>query len=176
MESKPETNVRKDTRRKRGIQMINSGEKSFENVDTLKFVDSVSSTSDDLHFDHYESFPERDRNRYRLRAKLSIMKDDVQTVLPIAKVIERVIVKMSFLTLIFIISHNSENVYSTLLFFYQLQLSEIMNLAVLTGRQVAKPLKVFMVSHSGEIADVTLHSSCTSRDLSALKVYLLLNV
>lgn len=45
-----------------------------------------------------------------------------------------------------------------------------MNLAVLTGRQVAKQLKVFIVSHSGEIADVTLHSSCTSQDLSALKV------
>ena len=47
-----------------------------------------------------------------------------------------------------------------------------MNLAVLTGRQVAKQLKVFIVSHSGEIADVTLHSSCTSQDLSALKVIL----
>ena len=45
-----------------------------------------------------------------------------------------------------------------------------MNLAVLTGRQVANQLKVFIVSHSGEIADVTLHSSCSSQDLSALKV------
>ena len=46
-----------------------------------------------------------------------------------------------------------------------------MNLAVLTGRQVAKQLKVYIVSHAGEIADVTLHSSCTSKDVSALKVF-----
>ena len=51
-----------------------------------------------------------------------------------------------------------------------IQESDLMNLAVLTGRQVAKQLKVFIVSHAGEIADVTLHSSCTSKDLSALKV------
>ena len=57
-------------------------------------------------------------------------------------------------------------------FFLQLKQSEIMNLAVLTGRQVAKQLKVFIVSHSGEIADVTLHSSCSSQDLLALKVCL----
>ena len=45
-----------------------------------------------------------------------------------------------------------------------------MNLAVLTGRQVSKPLKVFIVSYGGEIADVTLHSSCSSTEPSALKV------
>jgi transmembrane protein 132 len=46
-----------------------------------------------------------------------------------------------------------------------------MNTAVLTGRQVSQPMKVFMVSQGGEIADVTLHTSCHTSDDSALKVY-----
>jgi hypothetical protein len=45
-----------------------------------------------------------------------------------------------------------------------------MNTAVLTGRQVSQPMKVFMVSQGGEIADVTLHTSCHTSDDSALKV------
>ena len=45
-----------------------------------------------------------------------------------------------------------------------------MNLAVLTGRQISKPLKIFIVSHAGEVADVTLSSLCTSKDQSVLKV------
>ena len=52
------------------------------------------------------------------------------------------------------------------------QHSEIMNLAVLTGRQISKPLKIFIVSQAGEIADVTLNSLCTSKDQSVLKVCL----
>ncbi len=45
-----------------------------------------------------------------------------------------------------------------------------MNLAVLTGRQVSRPLKVFIVSEAGQVADVTLHSSCASKDDSVIKV------
>ena len=74
------------------------------------------------------------KNSYRLRAKMSVKKDEVQAVVPIAK-------------------HK-----------------DLMNLAVLTGRQVSRPLKVFIVSQSGDVADVTLHSSCNSEDQSVLKV------
>ena len=42
---------------------------------------------EDTSVDNYEMFPEREIDRYRLRAKLTIMKDDVQSVLPIAKVL-----------------------------------------------------------------------------------------
>ena len=42
---------------------------------------------EDVSVDNYEMFPEREIDRYRLRAKLTIMKDDVQSVLPITKVI-----------------------------------------------------------------------------------------
>ena len=65
---------------------------------------------------------------------MSVKKDEVQAVIPIAK-------------------HK-----------------DLMNLAVLTGRQVSRPLKVFIVSQSGEVADVTLDSSCSSADQSVLKV------
>ena len=74
------------------------------------------------------------RNSYRLRAKMSVKKDEVQAVIPIAK-------------------HK-----------------ELMNLAVLTGRQVSRPLKVVIVSEGLDVPDVTLHSSCTSVDQSVLKV------
>lgn len=47
---------------------------------------------------------------------------------------------------------------------------ELMNTAVLTGRQVYKAMKVFIVSHSGTVADVTMISSCHSEDESVLKV------
>ena len=42
---------------------------------------------EDTSVDNYEMFPEREIDRYRLRAKLTIMKDDVQSALPIAKVL-----------------------------------------------------------------------------------------
>ena len=74
------------------------------------------------------------KDSYRLRAKVSVKKDEVQAVLPIAK-------------------HK-----------------DLMNLAVLTGRQVSRPLKIFIVSQAGDVADVTLHSSCSSADQSVLKV------
>ena len=47
---------------------------------------------------------------------------------------------------------------------------EMMNTAVLTGRQVSQSMKVFIVSEAGSVADVTLHTSCTTADHSALKV------
>jgi transmembrane protein 132 len=58
--------------------------------------------------------------------------------------------------------------------FIKFQSWELMNTAVLTGRQVSQPMKVFMVSQGGEIADVTLHTSCHTSDDSALKVYQIL--
>ena len=106
-----------------------------------------------------------------MKAKLSIQKDDVQSVVPIAKV--------SFLLSCVMYRYTTNNIFciTTCPYvwkvnfdFLQFQQSELMNLAVLTGRQVAKQLKVYIVSHAGEIADVTLHSSCTSKDVSALKV------
>ncbi|GAB6030301.1 hypothetical protein CHUAL_005975 [Chamberlinius hualienensis] len=47
---------------------------------------------------------------------------------------------------------------------------ELINTAILNGKQVSLPVKVFMVSHGGKIADVTLQSSCVSGDESILKV------
>ena len=54
--------------------------------------------------------------------------------------------------------------------FIMFQSWEMMNTAVLTGRQVSQSMKVFMVSEAGSVADVTLHTSCTTADHSALKV------
>ncbi|CAK9819472.1 Phospholipase A(2) [Anthophora quadrimaculata] len=47
---------------------------------------------------------------------------------------------------------------------------EVVNTAVLTGRQVSQGMKVFIVSQAGTVADVTLQSSCHSEDESVLKV------
>lgn len=47
---------------------------------------------------------------------------------------------------------------------------ELMNTAVLTGRQVSQAMKVFIVSQAGKIADVTLQSSCYADDESVIKV------
>lgn len=55
-------------------------------------------------------------------------------------------------------------------FILLLQNWEIMNTAVLTGRQVSQGMKVFIVSQAGTVADVTLQSSCHSEDESVLKV------
>lgn len=45
-----------------------------------------------------------------------------------------------------------------------------MNTAVLTGRQVYQAMKVFIVSQSGQVADITLQTSCHSEDESVIKV------
>lgn len=55
-------------------------------------------------------------------------------------------------------------------FYILLQNWEVMNTAVLTGRQVSQGMKVFIVSQAGTVADVTLQSSCHSEDESVLKV------
>ncbi|XP_068629568.1 transmembrane protein 132E isoform X2 [Battus philenor] len=47
---------------------------------------------------------------------------------------------------------------------------EVLNTAVLTGRQVSQAMKVLIVSQAGQVADVTLQSSCHSEDESVLKV------
>lgn len=57
-----------------------------------------------------------------------------------------------------------------IIFFYFFQNWEVMNTAVLTGRQVSQAMKVFIVSQAGKAADVTLQSSCHSEDESVLKV------
>ena len=72
------------SRQKRGVEIISSNKE--ENVESLKLSESENAISEDSSVDNYEMFPEMDRDRYRLRAKLTIMKDDVQTVLPITKV------------------------------------------------------------------------------------------
>ena len=69
----------------RNINSHNGNEEN-DNMDTMKLFQSKHSISEDVSLDNYEMFPEKDRDRYRLRAKLTIMKDDVQNVLPIAKV------------------------------------------------------------------------------------------
>ena len=72
------------SRQKRGVEIISRNKE--ENVESLKLSESENAISEDSSVDNYEMFPEMDRDRYRLRAKLTIMKDDVQTVLPITKV------------------------------------------------------------------------------------------
>ncbi|RZC37691.1 transmembrane protein 132B-like [Asbolus verrucosus] len=47
---------------------------------------------------------------------------------------------------------------------------EVLNTAVLTGRQVSQAMKVFIVSQAGKAADVTFQASCHSEDDSVLKV------
>lgn len=47
---------------------------------------------------------------------------------------------------------------------------EVLNTAVLTGRQVSQAMKVFIVSQAGKEADVTFQASCHSEDDSVLKV------
>ncbi|XP_023214082.1 transmembrane protein 132E-like [Centruroides sculpturatus] len=56
------------------------------------------------------------------------------------------------------------------LIYYHLQTTQLLNTAVLTGRQVSQPMKVFVVSQAGKVGDVTLQSSCHSADESILKV------
>ncbi|ODM98857.1 Transmembrane protein [Orchesella cincta] len=47
---------------------------------------------------------------------------------------------------------------------------EVVNAAVLNGKQVSRPMKIFIVSRAGQVADVTLQASCRSLDESVLKV------
>ncbi|KAI5641772.1 hypothetical protein NE865_06076 [Phthorimaea operculella] len=52
---------------------------------------------------------------------------------------------------------------------------EVLNTAVLTGGQVSQAMKVLIVSQAGQVADVTLQSSCHSEDESVLKKWEVLN-
>lgn len=47
---------------------------------------------------------------------------------------------------------------------------DLVNTAILTSRQVSEPLRVFMVTQAGKVADVTLQATCSSVDESVLKV------
>lgn len=49
---------------------------------------------------------------------------------------------------------------------------EVVNSAILTGKQVSQGMKVVMVSHGGHLADVTLQASCHVPDDSVIKVCL----
>lgn len=53
-----------------------------------------------------------------------------------------------------------------------MQRHDIVNTAILTSRQVSEPLRVFVVTQAGKVADVTLQASCSSADESVLKVIL----
>lgn len=46
----------------------------------------------------------------------------------------------------------------------------LLNTAVLTGKQTTQPLKIYVVSSAGKFGDVTLQTSCSSADETVLKV------
>jgi len=46
----------------------------------------------------------------------------------------------------------------------------LLNTAILTGKQNQQPLKIYFVSNTGKFGDVTLQSSCSSLDETVLKV------
>lgn len=56
------------------------------------------------------------------------------------------------------------------LFLFLLQNWELMNTAVLTGRQVSQAMKVFTVSQAGKVTDVTRNSICNTEDERVIKV------
>ncbi|CAG2100493.1 unnamed protein product [Medioppia subpectinata] len=47
---------------------------------------------------------------------------------------------------------------------------QLLNTALLTGRQVSQAMRIYMVSSAGRISDITLQSSCHAADESILKV------
>ena len=77
-----QTRTTKTSRRRRDVL----SNKTPEEVWKLSQPTHSIIYDEDTSVDNYEMFPEREIDRYRLRAKLTIMKDDVQSVLPIAKV------------------------------------------------------------------------------------------
>lgn len=100
-----------------------------------------------------EAIQPHDEHRKKLVAKLEIQKDDIQSVLPISKV------RPSSMTP----AERNSGINS-------FQNWELMNTAVLTGRQVSQVMKVFIVTQAGKVADVTLQSSCHAEDESVIKV------
>ena len=65
---------------------LNNNNGKFEDTRNMNHATHSIISDEDVSVDNYEMFPEREIDRYRLRAKLTIMKDDVQSVLPITKV------------------------------------------------------------------------------------------
>ncbi|XP_017054916.1 transmembrane protein 132E isoform X3 [Drosophila ficusphila] len=114
--------------------LLEVAEDSNDIVDGGKIVWSVTHVYDTPKDKDSGEMVIPDDNKKRLIAKLEINKDDIQAVLPMAKI------------------------------------WEVMNTAVLTGRQVAQAMKVFIVSQAGKVADVTLQSSCHAEDESVIKV------
>jgi hypothetical protein len=50
------------------------------------------------------------------------------------------------------------------------QTTELVNIAMLTGKMQTHPMKVYSVSHTGRVSDVTSQTTCHSGDEEALKV------
>ncbi|XP_030381669.1 transmembrane protein 132E [Scaptodrosophila lebanonensis] len=114
--------------------LLEVAEDTNDIVDGGKIVWSVTQVYDAPKDKDSAELIATDDTKKRLIAKLEINKDDIQAVLPMAKI------------------------------------WEVMNTAVLTGRQVAQAMKVFIVSQAGKVADVTLQSSCHAEDESVIKV------
>ncbi|KAH8235439.1 hypothetical protein KR032_000201, partial [Drosophila birchii] len=114
--------------------LLEVAEDTNDIVDGGKIVWSVTHVYDTPKDKDSGELVTTDDTKKRLIAKLEINKDDIQAVLPMAKI------------------------------------WEVMNTAVLTGRQVAQAMKVFIVSQAGKVADVTLQSSCHAEDESVIKV------
>lgn len=114
--------------------LLEVADDSNDIVDGGKIVWSVTHVYDTPKDKDSAELIATDDTKKRLIAKLEINKDDIQAVLPMAKI------------------------------------WEVMNTAVLTGRQVAQAMKVFIVSQAGKVADVTLQSSCHAEDESVIKV------
>lgn len=53
------------------------------------------------------------------------------------------------------------------------QTTELVNTAVLSERIVSWPMHVYLLAHTGRAVDVTMQSTCRSRDERVLKVYML---
>lgn len=81
---------------------------------------------------------------------------------------DRLLTLLHFLWLLKDITHST--VSCTFFFSTALQNWELMNTAVLTGRQVSQVMKVFIATEAGKVADVTLQSSCHAEDESVIKV------
>ena len=51
------------------------------------------------------------------------------------------------------------------------QTIELINTALLTGKSQSYPLRIFSISYSGQIQDITTQTTCHSGDETVLKVY-----
>ena len=51
-----------------------------------------------------------------------------------------------------------------------LQCTELVNVAMLTGKMRTHAMRIYAVSHSGRLSDVTSQTTCHSGDEDALKV------